>query len=229
MKQCSEWKIFSLTVFTILFLFSIISIRSYTVNTYELLTKINNQENFIKLAGIGGAGIFQRNDPMKYVNVEYLMDNFNIAKYGKTFDQFAYPVENPELTYIYDPLCEFTYRANKNYFHVATDIVTQIPDILAIADGEITETKENDIIYGNYIIVKHANNWYSKSAHLSFINVKEGQFVTQTQKIGVVGDTGNSIGIHLHLEIWQEVNGKKTYYNFLKRSLYNKKYYLKYN
>ena len=38
-------------------------------------------------------------------------------------------------------------------------------------------------------------------AHLSKIYVKKGQKVTRATKIGVMGNTGNSTGPHLHIEM----------------------------
>ena len=38
-------------------------------------------------------------------------------------------------------------------------------------------------------------------AHCSKIDVKEGQEINQGDKIGEVGDTGNTTGPHLHFEI----------------------------
>lgn len=55
--------------------------------------------------------------------------------------------------------------------------------------------------YGNAIVIKHGNGTYSQYAHLSSVNVKVGQVVKTGQKIALSGNTGNSSGPHLHLEI----------------------------
>ena len=54
--------------------------------------------------------------------------------------------------------------------------------------------------YGNVVFIKHRNNHETVYAHLSQILVREGQRVTQSDTIGLVGSTGWSTGPHLHLE-----------------------------
>jgi murein DD-endopeptidase MepM/ murein hydrolase activator NlpD len=59
--------------------------------------------------------------------------------------------------------------------------------------------------YGNIVIIKHRNNQQTAYAHLSRINVKAGESITQGQTIGAVGSTGWATGPHLHFEF--RVNG----------------------
>jgi murein DD-endopeptidase MepM/ murein hydrolase activator NlpD len=59
--------------------------------------------------------------------------------------------------------------------------------------------------FGNVVMVKHRNNQTTVYAHLSRINVKKGQTVSQGQNIGAVGATGWATGPHLHFEF--RVNG----------------------
>ncbi len=59
--------------------------------------------------------------------------------------------------------------------------------------------------YGNVIFLKHRNNHTTVYAHLSRINVRKGQTVSQGQTIGAVGATGWATGPHLHFEF--RVNG----------------------
>jgi len=59
--------------------------------------------------------------------------------------------------------------------------------------------------FGNVIIVKHNNTDETVYAHLSRIDVRPGQRVSQGQSIGAVGMTGWATGPHLHFEF--RVNG----------------------
>ncbi len=60
--------------------------------------------------------------------------------------------------------------------------------------------------YGNIVIVNHRNNQQTAYAHLSRIDVKVGQSLTQGQTVGAVGSTGWATGPHLHFEF--RVNGE---------------------
>lgn len=60
--------------------------------------------------------------------------------------------------------------------------------------------------YGNIVIINHRNNQSTAYAHLSRIDVREGQAVNQGQFIGAVGATGWATGPHLHFEF--RVNGE---------------------
>jgi uncharacterized protein YraI len=55
--------------------------------------------------------------------------------------------------------------------------------------------------YGLYVIIKHADGYTTLYAHLSSIEVREGQEVRQGTVIGRTGNTGFSTGAHLHFEI----------------------------
>ena len=54
--------------------------------------------------------------------------------------------------------------------------------------------------YGKVVYIKHANENTTVYGHLSRIDVKPGQVVSQSQVVGAVGATGWATGPHLHFE-----------------------------
>ena len=59
--------------------------------------------------------------------------------------------------------------------------------------------------FGNAVFVNHRNNHTTVYAHLSRIDVRRGQAVSQAQVVGAVGSTGWATGPHLHFEF--RING----------------------
>ena len=100
--------------------------------------------------------------------------------------------------------------------HAALDIAADTgTPVVATDDGTITVTQTwNGIVtkgdsnsYGNMVQVTHADGTVTLYAHLSEINVRQGDTVVRGQQIGRVGSTGNSSGPHLHFEV--RSNGSK--------------------
>jgi len=60
--------------------------------------------------------------------------------------------------------------------------------------------------YGNVVSIRHNEKDTTLYAHLSRIDVRRGQSVTQGQRLGAVGATGWATGPHLHFEF--RVNGR---------------------
>lgn len=77
--------------------------------------------------------------------------------------------------------------------------------VRTVGDG-VVEFAGRQSGYGNIVIVNHRNNQSTAYAHLSRIDVREGQSVNQGQFIGAVGATGWATGPHLHFEF--RVNGE---------------------
>lgn len=55
--------------------------------------------------------------------------------------------------------------------------------------------------HGKTVVVRHANDVETVYAHLSAYTVKVNDVITEGQIIGLGGNTGNSRGSHLHLEV----------------------------
>lgn len=76
--------------------------------------------------------------------------------------------------------------------------------IVAAASGTITFSGRKGS-YGNMIVITHENGVQTYYGHCSKLYAKVGQTVSQGEVISAVGNTGNSTGPHLHIEI--RVNG----------------------
>lgn len=57
--------------------------------------------------------------------------------------------------------------------------------------------------YGNRVMVDHGNGYVTLYAHLSSVQVVQGQRVNRGDVLGQMGSTGRSTGTHLHFEIRQ--------------------------
>ena len=55
--------------------------------------------------------------------------------------------------------------------------------------------------YGNVVVIHHADDLFTLYAHLSKIDVYQGDDVTVGAKIGEVGQSGVATGSHLHFEV----------------------------
>jgi murein DD-endopeptidase MepM/ murein hydrolase activator NlpD len=71
----------------------------------------------------------------------------------------------------------------------------------AAADGEIIYAGAQVPGFGNLVLIKHADGWATVYAHLSHVDVKMQQKVTQGQQIGQAGDTGGVPEPQLHFEV----------------------------
>ena len=89
----------------------------------------------------------------------------------------------------------------KPHFHNGIDIAAPSgTEILASRAGKILNTGYNNI-YGNFITIKHEDNYETVYCHLKKILVELNQEVQSGMIIGTVGTTGMSTGPHLHFEI----------------------------
>lgn len=87
--------------------------------------------------------------------------------------------------------------------HAGIDIGGDGMDVLAAADGVVSISGWNDRGYGNMITLTHDGGYRTLYGHLSEIEgeAAKGREVKKGQKIGVSGDTGESLGSHLHFEL----------------------------
>ncbi len=75
--------------------------------------------------------------------------------------------------------------------------------IMSVYDGVVMFTGYQGA-RGNLVIIDHLNGYVTYYQHLYTIEVSAGQSVVKGQRIGGVGRTGISTGVHLHFEIYRD-------------------------
>jgi len=89
--------------------------------------------------------------------------------------------------------------------HTGLDIAASTGTKIKAASGGTVTFSGYKGSFGYMVVVNHGNGIETYYAHCSKLYVSAGQQVSQGQVIAAVGNTGNSTGPHLHLEI--RVNG----------------------
>ena len=75
--------------------------------------------------------------------------------------------------------------------------------IYNIVDGKNnTKGATGTASYGNYIQIKHKGGYFTLYAHLEKgLKLKKGDKIKKGEVIGIMGNSGNSYGTHLHYEV----------------------------
>ena len=126
------------------------------------------------------------------------------ASSGSTFTHYPTVPSESQLNHMY--ASPHGYASHRGIDIIYT---TGNSDIFSVADGIVTQTQNGCYVgnsscgggWGNHVIIKHNNGYHTVYAHLTNATVSRGQSVKGGQKIGNMGNTGNSTGKHLHLEV----------------------------
>ncbi|OXM84549.1 peptidoglycan DD-metalloendopeptidase family protein [Paenibacillus rigui] len=110
---------------------------------------------------------------------------------GEGTGKFAWPVLSSTIT--------STFGTRWGAFHKGIDL-TGNRNIMASDNGKVVFAGVK-AGYGNAIILDHLNGYKTLYGHLSQINVSVGKIVEKGEKIGYMGSTGDSTGVHLHFEV----------------------------
>ena len=109
--------------------------------------------------------------------------------------------------------------------HLGVDFACAIgTEVIATADGTVSEIRDDPNGYGKLIILDHGNGFETYYGQLSEFKVEEGDAVKRNQIIGLSGNSGMSTGPHLHYEVLKDgenvdpVNYIKNY-TFTKKAL----------
>ncbi len=89
-------------------------------------------------------------------------------------------------------------------FHKGIDIARpNNKTIKAVDSGVVTFAGWDSGGYGNKVIIDHKNGYKTIYAHMNSLSVSVGQTVDTGQKLGVMGQTGEATGVHLHIEVYK--------------------------
>jgi murein DD-endopeptidase MepM/ murein hydrolase activator NlpD len=111
---------------------------------------------------------------------------------GEGTGKFAWPVVSASIS--------STFGTRWGVLHKGVDLTSGNKNILASDNGKVIYTGYKSD-YGNHIIIDHLNGYKTLYGHLSAINTSVGKIVEKGEKIGLMGSTGDSTGVHLHFEI----------------------------
>ena len=90
---------------------------------------------------------------------------------------------------------------NVNKMHYGIDFnCAKGTEIQATGKG-VVESVVEEAGYGKCVVIDHGYGFKSRYAHMSSIQVMKGQEVGRGHLLGLVGNTGQSTGDHLHYEI----------------------------
>lgn len=122
------------------------------------------------------------------------------------------------------------YTGGSGDYHMGTDIVpadgshrTEPVYQVAIWGGTVVKVGWGNTGWGHYVVIDHGNNFYTRYAHMAYGNagayggvappwqrghgtessilVSVGDTVAAGDKLGYIGTTGSSTGMHAHVEL----------------------------
>lgn len=120
-----------------------------------------------------------------------------------TLKPFTIPVDSKRITSGFGDRRVFEYTDKKTSTSLHYGIDYGVPtgtSVHSCAEGKVV-LAENRISTGWSVVIEHLPGLYSLYYHMDSLNVQEGQYVKQGEKLGLSGATGLATGPHLHWEI----------------------------
>ena len=132
-------------------------------------------------------------------------DNTNHNPYRESLQKFPLELVFTDSTYA-SPVSHtkvvtsrYGWRRGRPHNGIDIDLITG-DSVVSILDGVVRIAKYSNG-FGNVVVVRHYNGLESTYAHLSSINAKANDTISKGEYLGKGGNTGNSRGSHLHLEL----------------------------
>lgn len=115
-------------------------------------------------------------------------------------DIFAWPVRGRLTSY-------YGYRRNpitgRRAFHDGLDIAAVNGTPIKAAMAGRVQSVGYDNVYGNFVIISHADGYRTLYGHMDSYATRSGAYVDTDTVIGYVGNTGQSTGDHLHFTVYR--------------------------
>ena len=173
-------------------------------------TYINTNENLKNINGLNKknykSGI--KENVIENINVKNITDNQEVQGIqniqneninNKNFGKILWPVKSGKITSKFGNRNHPVLKSVK--FHRGVDIAVSLgTPVYAGIRGIVTFAGKRGN-YGNLVEIKGSDGIKVRYAHLSKIDVVEGQRVSDGEKVAETGNTGMSTGPHLHYEI----------------------------
>ncbi|MEI8339374.1 MAG: peptidoglycan DD-metalloendopeptidase family protein [bacterium] len=175
-------------------------------STLLALTK-NQESNYRKLLDdrLAKKDAFEK-ELFGYENaLKIAIDPKSIPAAGKGV--LSWPVNNVRITQLFGKTA-YSARLYTSGSHNGVDFGVPVGSIVKAArGGVIVGTGDTDTVcpgasYGKWVLIKHDNGLTTVYGHLSLIKVFAGQTVNTGDIIAYSGNTGYSIGPHLHLSVY---------------------------
>ena len=218
-------------------------------NIYRVIFEAEPIPNDIRKAGFGGVNRYEKLQGFDYsriiIETTKQLDKISRQLYiqSKSFDEVfemaknksemlasipaIQPIANKNLTRMasgFGNRIDPVYKTNK--LHTGMDFTApRGTEIYATGKGAVVEIETSNTGYGNHIIIDHGYGYKTLYAHMRKIMVSPGQKVKRGEVIGYVGNTGKSLGPHLHYEVIKngiKINPVNFYYSDLTPEEYEK-------
>ena len=218
-------------------------------NIYRVIFEADPIPDEVRMAGFGGINRYRKYRNMENADLvtETMKKADVLAKQlvvqSKSYDEIyemvkkktamlmaipaIQPVNNKDLKRM---ASGFGYRTDPIYkttkFHAGMDFAAPVgTEIYATGDGTVVRADSDASGYGNHVRIQHGYGYLTLYGHMSRIKVRAGQKVKRGDVIGYIGNTGKSVGPHLHYEVHKNgtpVNPINFYYSDLSPEEYAK-------
>lgn len=128
--------------------------------------------------------------------------------------KFVMPVKGCVITNPFNAPADYPYAPKRKQLHEGIDLapISNVTvKVFAANKGTVFQIGYDQRGYGNYVVVKHSDRFFTWYCHLASISVTENQDVDLSSQLGIMGRTGNATGIHLHFNVQDTLLGLSNY------------------